>query len=371
MFDLKSIFGMFIKPEEKSVLGVDIGSSSIKLVQLKKQKGQAILETYGEIALGPYGGQEVGHSTSLTLDKIVSALTDLVRESNATTKFSALSLPISSSLISFITVPNLDDKKLAEIIPLEARKYIPVAPSEVSLDYWVMPKESDGLSEFQTEGEKNNAQGTKEVLLVVVHNDASNKNVEIAKSSNLELGFSEIEIFASMRSILPVSMSPQMIMDFGAGSTKIYIIERGVLRASHTINRGGQDISFVISKSLGIPFDAAEALKKETGLLPSEKGTSEAGMVTMDFIFSEARRVIFNYQRKSNKNISKIYLSGGGSNLKGFVEAAEAAFQMPVEISNPFNKVQYPAFLEDILRSVGPEFAVAIGLALRKLEENN
>ena len=156
-----------------------------------------------------------------------------------------------------------------------------------------------------------------------------------------------------------------------AGSTKIYIIERGVLRASHTINRGGQDISFVISKSLGIPFDAAEALKKETGLLPSEKGTSEAGMVTMDFIFSEARRVIFNYQRKSNKNISKIYLSGGGSNLKGFVEAAEAAFQMPVEISNPFNKVQYPAFLEDILRSVGPEFAVAIGLALRKLEENN
>jgi type IV pilus assembly protein PilM len=268
-------------------------------------------------------------------------------------------------------LPNVDEKKIAEIIPLEARKYIPVSPNEVSLDYWVIPKEENTLSEFQTEAEKTINQNNREVLLVVVHNDASNKNIEIAKGANLELGFSEIEIFADLRSVLPVSVSPQMVLDFGAASTKVYISEKGILRASHIINRGGQDVTLAISKSLGLPFDTAESMKKETGLLVSDKGTNEAGMVTMDYIFSEARRVIFDYQRKSNKNISKIYLAGGGSNLKGFVEAAESAFQIPVEVANPFSKIQYPAFLDEILRSVGPEFSVAIGLALRKLEENN
>ena len=129
---LKKIFSSFFSKGGQSVLGIDIGSSAIKIVQIKKKRGRAVLETYGELALGPYAGIEVGRSTILPKEKIVEALRDILREAKTTTVSSGIALPLSSSLISFITIPHVPDKQLSEVISIEARKYIPVPKISMS-----------------------------------------------------------------------------------------------------------------------------------------------------------------------------------------------------------------------------------------------
>jgi len=365
------LLNMFGSHEQgESVLGIDIGTSTIKLVQLKRKKGKAVLETYGEIALGPYGGQEIGRVVNLTLDKVSEAVKDLIRESGTTTSSSGLSLAMASSLVKFIKMPDVDDKQLEQMIPMEARKYIPVSSSEVSINHWLLPKEESPFSEFegarQTLEDKN-----RDVLLIAVHNDAINKSNTLVRMSGLSNVQTEIEIFSSIRSITEQSLDSQMIMDFGAGSTKIYIVERGILRASHIVNRGAQDITLALSRSLNVSFDEAENIKKEKGIVQGlqNKEVSDISSINLDFIFSETRRVLLEYQKKYNKNIGQVYLSGGGAALKGLRDVAEINLSVPIKIADPFSKVEYPAFLETILQSVGPEFSVAVGLALRKLEQ--
>ena len=263
---LDTIKNVFQTDQNKSVLGIDIGPSSIKIIQLKRRKGKAILETYGELSLGPYAGLEMGRSTSLTTDQLAQAVIDVLRESNTTTNKAGISIPMGSSLVSFIKLPNVDEKQLAQMIPLEARKYIPVPISEVSLDYMIIPKNESIASEYQNSEEKPEEK-TVDVLLVVIHNDAMARNKEITRIAKLDTSFSEIEIFGSMRSVLEPGTAPQMIIDFGSGSTKIYIIERGILRTSHMISRGSQDITLAISKSLGISVEEAEKMKRERGML--------------------------------------------------------------------------------------------------------
>ena len=359
-----------LKSAEQSVLGIDIGSSSIKVVQLKKKKGRAVLETYGEIALGTYGGVESGRSTNLGVDKVAQAIQDLLRESNTTTTACALSIPISSALISFIRMPRVEEKQLEEMVPIEARKYIPVPISEVSLDWRVIPKNDNIVSEFENSTATPTATDT-EVLLVAIHNDALNKNRDITSLAAIKTAYSEIEIFSAMRAVLEQGTAPQMIIDMGAGSTKIFIIERGLLRASHIINRGSQDITLAISKSLSISVAEAEKMKRQYGLLGKvgETNLADITSLSLDYIFAEMGRVVLNYQKKSGKSLSRIYLTGGGVLLRGFKERAESSFQTPVVMSNPFAKVEYPAFLTQVLEEAGPTFTVAIGLALKRLQD--
>jgi type IV pilus assembly protein PilM len=162
-----------------------------------------------------------------------------------------------------------------------------------------------------------------------------------------------------------------MIMDFGAGSTKMFIVEKGILKASHVINRGSQDITLSISKSMSISFDEAEKIKREHGILDTSGSVqlSEVSSVSVDYVFAEAGRFVTSYYKKSGKKISRIVLTGGGALLKGLAEKAKSSFETPVEVADPFSKIDYPAFLQDILKTAGPEFTVAIGLAIRKLQE--
>jgi len=367
---IKNLFSSFFTPKSESVIGIDFGASTIKVVQLEKKKGKAILKTYGEIALGPYGGIDVGRSVVLDSEKLSVAVKDLLRESNTSTLSCGMSIPVSSSFISFIRMPTDDERKLSEMVPIEARKYIPVPISEVAVDWWAIPKDESTLSEFQAGIKKQEEKGT-EVLLVVIHNDAITKNKEIQKLAGLNATFSEIEIFSSIRSVLEPSVSPQMIMDFGAGSTKVFIVEKGILKASHVINRGSQDITLSISKSLNISFEEAEKIKRKQGILNGDinESTSNISSVSVDYVFAETGRFVMNYYKKSGKKLSKVVLTGGGSLLRGLKERAQSSFETQVEIADPFSKVEYPAFLSDVLKQAGPEFSVAIGLAIRKLQE--
>ena len=131
-----------ISSKEGSVIGIDIGASAIKIVQLRASHGVAILETYGEIALGPYAKVPIGKATKLSPEQLAQALLDLMKEANVTARKGGISIPFSASLISILDLPKVDAKQLARMIPLEARKYIPVPTDEVKLDWFVIPQES-------------------------------------------------------------------------------------------------------------------------------------------------------------------------------------------------------------------------------------
>ncbi len=371
-----SFFENLFSKKGQSVIGIDIGSSSIKVVQLRKKGGKAILETYGELALGPYSGVEIGRATSLSQDKLVEAIRDLMKEANVTTKSAGISIAAASSLLSFIRMPDMDQKQLATMIPIEARKYIPVPITEVALDWWILPKDENA---FSSDFEKPAAPGqaapsgrSVDVLLVVIHNDVLGRLSQISGTLGLSTSFFEIEIFSSMRSVVDQSLESQLVFDMGAGSTKLYIIERGILRSSHTINRGSQEITLALSRSLGKTVGDAEHIKRTVGLSaePDYKEVKEITMLNLDYIFTETNRVISNYQQKYNRSISKVILTGGGSLLKGLLDVARTRFQTEVVLGDPFSKTEAPAFLEPVLRTAGPEFAVAIGIALRKLQES-
>lgn len=363
----KDIFS-FLDKKSQSVLGVDIGSSSIKMVQISRKNGHPVLETYGELSLGPYAGKAVGESTNLPAQKIVEAVNDMLKEKevNITTNICGVSIPFASSLMAVLDLPQVPQKQLADMVPLEARKYVPVPISEVSLDWYVIPKERDVEEE-----EKSDSLKKMEVFVVAIHNDTINKYKDIVDKTNLATSFFEIEIFSTMRSILNDEIAPIMILDMGATSTKLYIVEKGILRSSHMIEKGSHNITDELSKSLGISIEDAEYMKREKGLLGERNGIQlkDVATFTLNYIFSEASHVLVAYQKKYNKNVSKVVLVGGGSALKGIVDVAKNMFQTEVVAGDPFGKVVAPAFLEKVLKDTGPEFAVAVGVALRKLQE--
>ncbi len=365
----RNLFSIFSK-KGTSVLGIDIGSSAIKVVQIKKKRGKAVLETYGELALGPYSGIEVGRSTSLSNEKTVEALKDILREAKTTTVSAGIALPLSSSLITFVTVPLVPGKQMQEVISLEARKYIPVPMSEVVVDYSPIPRE-EAYSEDDESPQKQVERKNQDFLVVAIHNEYINNYQVISNNSGVQPSFYEIELFSSIRSVVEQGIQAVMVIDMGARITKLYIVERGILRASHIINRGGQDITLAISKSLSVNVSEAENMKRMYGLKggPEYKELTEIVTVNLDYVFYEANATMLNYQKKYMKNISKVILTGGGVLLKGFTDLAKISFQTEVVYADPFSRLETPAFFSEQLAQAGPEFAVAIGCALRRLSE--
>ncbi len=354
-----------------SALGIDIGTSAIKIVEIKKKGSKAVLETYGSISLGPYAGTEVGRVTNLPLEKIVEALKEVLKQSNVSTTDSALSVSVQSSLVFTMDLPaKVDESQIASIIPNEARKFIPVPITEVSLDYFILPKKEPSYEEMNAGDSMVAPQDKKEVLVVAIQNDAIEKLRTVVKDTMINSSFFELEIFSSVRANFEHELSLVLLIDFGASRTKLSLVEFGIVKNYHTINRGGADITDAVAKSLDIPFEKAENLKKEFGLYENttENKMAEVIKSQLDYIFSETNNVLLGYEKKYGRTVSKVIFTGGGALMKGLKEISLNNFRADVEIGRPFKKVGAPQFLEKVLESTGPEFAVAIGLALRKLQ---
>lgn len=411
----KSLFG---GGQETGVLGIDIGSSAIKVVQIRKKAGAAVLETYGELSLGGYGATTVGRSVQLPTETLSQALRDVLTESNVTTKDCAIAIPLSASLVSFIEMPAVDEKQLGVMIPIEARKYIPVPISEVSLDWWVVPKEPvekeqeskenktppppalgsgtlpslarkipgiplasemAGATQVRSERPVPGVRvpvGAKQlpkldVLIVAIHNETLNRYREIVQKIGLQAHFLEIEIFSTVRAVLEQGIAPVMVFDMGASSTKLYLVEHGIVRNSHIINLGSQDITMALSRGMGVSMEKAEEIKRGVGLNQKIAGQNISDLIptNLEYVFSEANRVLLQYQKKHNKIVSRVVLTGGGVLLAGLLDIARAKFETDVVLADPFAKLETPAFLEEMLRQAGPSFAVAVGVALRRLQE--
>lgn len=358
-FSLSSLFSK----RTQSVLGVDIGTSSIKVVQLRRERGHVVLETYGAIALGPYAGVEIGRATVLPAEKVAEALKDIIREANVTTSDAALSIPYASSLISVIKLPKAVERQLAQVVPIEARKYIPVPINEVMLDWFVVGG-----------GDHAGAEPDKiEVLLVAIHNDTIAKFKSISSSASLETAFFEIEVFSAVRASLEHGLAPIAVVDMGAATTKFYVVERGLIRESHIINRGAQDLTLAASRALNITVAQAEERKRKIGVVqgvpPDLAPAVQSFELTLAPLVSELSRTAASYEQRSNQTLSALVLTGGGATLRGLLEFMQPKIQTEIRLADPFGKTQAPAFLEQILKEAGPEFSVAVGLALRRLQE--
>ncbi len=364
--------GLFKSSGGGSAIGIDIGASAIKIVQIKKERGRAILETYGSLSLGPYAEGQVGQVVPIAEEQLVAALGDLLKESNTTTKNSALSIPASASLVFLMELPpRVSEKDLTSIIQTEARKYIPVPITEVSLDWWVIPKRpEDGMTDDSPKPTKEDVdQEPTKVLVAAIHNDTLNKYQSLVTDSKLQTDFFEIEMFSNLRAVIGQDLSNIMIVDIGASKTKISIVDRGVIQDFHIVNKGSQDLTIALSTGLQVSFAEAEEMKKRFGLgdNPKYPTAKEITKSTLDYIFFEINNVVLSYEKKYNKSIGKVILTGGGVLLNGFMDLAPSKFNTEVSLGNPFSKIESPAFLENVLAESGPEFGVAAGLALRKL----
>ncbi len=351
---------LFVSKKSGSVIGIDLGSSSLKVVQPRKEAGKAVLETYGELALGPYAGSSVGQATNLSAEQITETLKDLLREAKVTTTSTGVSIPFARSPLTVVELPRRKDAaEQKTVIELEARKYIHVPGSEVQLDWFVVPDEDPAGS-----ADKDKVS----VLLVAVHNDELTLLQSIVKGAGLSASFYEIEIFSTIRAVVEEPVKPVMVLDIGAASTKTYIVEHGVVQLSHTITAGSQDITQAIVAASGVPAARAEQMKKEGGF---GDGTEVKQSLELVFgrIFAEARRVLVQYEMAHQKSVSRIVLTGGGGVTKELGAYAKSAFSIEVKVADPFAKTEAPAFIRPVLESIGPEFAVAVGLALRKLDE--
>lgn len=370
---IESIKKLFSQEHGKRIVGIDIGASSIKVVEVENVDDRAVLRNYGEIGLGFLEGAEIGQATNPTSEKLSDALSEILKEAGIETKHSAIAIPFSASLLTVAELPSVGEKELESMIPLEARRYIPVPISEVSLDWWILPKRKRG---FQKElpPQSTTALGKVEVMIAAIHNEVIAKYETIKKNAQLSEKTShfEIEIFSTLRAVVGGDLAPTLMIDMGAGGTKLAVIDEGVVRGSHVVSFGGQDITFILSRSLSIPFSQAEEMKCKFGMLGEEEGRDVKAVAEpiLAKMIGEVKHFVENYEHKYDTKINKIILVGGGARLKGMNKNVAESFPgMDVSIGNPFSRVEGPALLGPTLKELGPSFAVAIGVALKALEE--
>ncbi len=338
------------------VLGVDIGTSSIKVVQLKDVKGVPTLETYGELQLGPYEGIDLGRGTHLPTPKLVEALIDILREAGATAKDVTFALSYNASFTTTIQIPTVEQERLDTMVPVEARKYIPVSLTKVDLNWFplaIHPEEK-----------------TTSVLVSAIYNEAQERYNNIMSGTALKVVLSEIEIFSMIRSVLVPTDEVVAILDCGASSTRLCIVKNGVVVKTHSIILSGVELTSALAKSLSMEFKNAEDLKREVGLRGKESDVriQKTVISTFERGLREIHTVIKRYEEEDKVTVQKVVLCGSGALLKGMDVYIQDMFSRPVVHANPFSKVAYPAFLEDTLTQAGPTFAVAVGVALRAFQ---
>ena len=228
---------------------------------------------------------------------------------------------------------------------------------DVVLDWWPIPK-------------KNDKRGAT-VLLAAVQRDIVEKYKRIVTVAQLESAGFEIEAFPPTRLLGSRGRGAVMTIDIGALSTKISIVVDGIIHAVHHVDRASQAFSLAISQSLGIDFQRAEVMKQSVGISqrPEAAGVRHTITPLIDSLFDEADRLRTSFRRRFDTPVDKAIVLGGGSLMPGFVDYAVERLGIEVILSNPFQKLSYPAFLQPALKKIAPSFTVATGLALRALGE--
>ncbi len=406
---------MSLFTSDYNYLGINLGTSSVKLVELTSGVGSFKLSTYGFTDRSIDISKDDSESAKNEMVKIIKKL---YKESGASSTKVVTALPTFSVFSSVISLPKMDKKDLAGAVRWEAKKIIPMPIEDVVLDWHIIGDKSDKdmASKKQKpvnviEGENNNAKSEEggasndvntvndekkkavkktgdikgvdgddvKVILTAAPKMLVNKYIDIFKRANLNLLSLETEAFSLIRSLVGNDKSTMMIVDMGDKVTNISIVRNGVAVVNRSVELGGRNITGEISRNLNVSPERADQFKRDIGI--NAEGQSESSVFksiesTITPIVEEVQYTIDFFKEhcvatlgiEGCSFIEKIILTGGSSLLNFFPEYLSGKLNKKAYIGDPFARVIYPDELRPIFEEVGPRLSVAAGLAMREMD---
>lgn len=334
---------------ERNYIGVDIGSTSVKLVEIRAQGKTAELATYG---IGEFAESSTPKDEDKKATAIAGIITKIAKQAKVKNNLALAAVPSHLVFTSVISLPKLSKSELALAIETEARKILPRPLEEMRLESKVLDRHS---------GEHNTR-----VLLTGAAKQVVEYYQKIFKQTKFTLLSLEPEVFALIRAMLGHDPAPVMIVDLGAVSTDIFVVDELVPYIHRTIATGGQSITDLVSKQTKLSIDEAEQLKRD---FSSTSGTTEPRCFSeaMQPIIDEAKYAAEQFHERTGKSIEKIIVSGGAARLPGLINSLGAALRLRAYLGNPWTRVSFPLELSKSLEESAGQFAVAVGLAMREV----
>ena len=349
--DLLSMFS-----PQRQLLGLDIGSSSIKLVQIKEHRGRYTLQKFGVKELEP---EVIVDGTVMDEGRVVSAIKELLTEHNVKLKHAAISISGHAVIVKKISLPPMPDEELDGQVKLSAEQYIPFDINEVNLDFHVLPP-----------NESADEQEEMSIVLVAAKKDKVNELTELVKAAGLIPIVMDVDAFAVENMYGVTSPASQddttTLVNIGASVMNVNIVRGGVSLFTRDIPLGGNRYSEAVQREMGVSFEEAEQLKK------SDRDDDHTLAAVMESVNAEvaseiARTIDYFKTTSSESEITKVLLCGGGAKVRGLAQQLRDRMHVDVEIANPFNEIDTSSCGVDldVLVEMGPLAAVGVGLALR------
>jgi len=343
----------------KNFVGIDIGTDSIKLVELSKQKGKT-LSNYGILGAEYFSGNSFRSRErgvlSIKEGNIIEALTSILREAGIKSKQAFFSIPDYVSFFTTFDLPPMSEKEVPQAVKYEAPRRIPLPLSEVTLDWQIIKGSPDSKGAVPLR-----------VLLVTVPNNVINQYQRIAQGVGLKIMALEAEVFAILRALIKYQDKSSVIclIDIGERSTTINVVSQGILKVSHSLDASGEDFTRAITSALGIEKRKASAIKYVYGLSDKNQEIKKILLPKAELILQKTKNVFNELYTKDKEVPIKVILSGGGVSMPGLVEYFNQSLDMPIEVANPFIDICTPPSLEGTLQGLGSALTIATGMALR------
>ncbi|MBI2029443.1 type IV pilus assembly protein PilM [Candidatus Gottesmanbacteria bacterium] len=339
-----------------TLIGLDIGSNTLKIVELSKAGKTFSLINHGFSATPPGG---MVSENPVEQEAVAQAIKKLVRDSKVSDNEVKIALPESQVFTFVIETPALSERELASSIRWEAEQYIPVPLDEVTLDWKI-------LFQGSKENEKN------QVLLVGAPKRITLKYQRVLELAGLVAVSLETELIAATRSLsasLP-TVANLMVVNMGAGTTDFSIVRQGVLAFTRSVGTGGMSLTRAVKQDLQLEEGQAEEYKKTYGLDPNQlEGKVYRSLKPLiDSILSEMKKGIGFFQEKNpNDKLEVIVLSGGSSLLPGIVPYFAETLGVETQVGNPLSSISnIDKKTTPIGQSEASMYTVAIGLAMRE-----
>jgi len=344
----------------KKFLGIDIGTSSIKIVEVSRWGGGRTLENYGEIrstALFKEQLQTFEKSSHLLSTYFVSrAVRAILEEAKIKTREAIISIPDFSTFFTSFELPPMTEEEIPQAVRFAAPQYTPLPIAETTLDWRLI------------EGIPGNRRSNLKILLITVPNRIIKEYQEMAKLAGLELYALEAESLGVVRALIKDNKKKICLLDVGAQSTTVSIVDKGVLKKSYSFDFSSGQLTHAVASSLDIGYAKAEEIKREQGLISSKEDITKTLYLLIDPLLVEVRKISSEFYQTEGKEVEEIYLSGGTANLPGLKEYFSAVLKKKVEVPNCFSDLLYPPILRDTLKEMNPRFSVAVGIAMGGLE---
>jgi len=339
-------------------LGIDLGTSSIKAIELEPASdGRALLTNYAEVSLFGIESGRMNQEYSYD-DELITHFKALLERISPDKKEAFMALPAFVGLITLIELPDMNDKEMEDAIRFEAHKYVPSNLAEVSLSWEVVKRKTVPVDGSATPSKK------VDVLLVAALNKEINRYNKYATEAALSLKFLELETFSLVRSVIGNEGGASIMIDIGFKATNIILIKDGVVHLSRNVGIGGQDMTRTIAQSMNISLDRAEEMKKSTQDFLNVSGSATV-FPSLAIIIAEVERIIQSYtEQEKEKKIERIILSGGSAGLTGLAQFFSQSLGVPVTLADPWKRIIVKDELRPFVEKLGSSFAVAIGLAL-------